>query len=235
MPRPVGGGMIIPPNADAVAISTAQTQTLFVNLTATITALASSRTPAIPVTDHYASNDPFDLTTRAGDRAFEDISKPLDTIWDGTMQKFTSFSSNIARRANDGGWDRSAPHGILNVNRKDVLEDSKSTTKADLVAAQIARIDTIEKQNRKSLLKYLESSITLSVKSTIFDQPENKPTGNDSVEFYYKLTQFTTLASTQLSILSQNKLLVFNPSVHNYNVPDQYQASGIVCLCLDKT
>ena len=70
---------------------------------AEITALVSSRTPAIAVTDHYASNDPFDLTTRAGDGAFEDISKPLDTIWDDTAQTFPSFSYNLARRANYGG------------------------------------------------------------------------------------------------------------------------------------
>ena len=161
---------------------------LLVNLTAAITALVSSRTPAIPVTDHYASNDPFDLTTRAGDRAFEDISKPLDTIWDGTAQTFPSFSSNLAQRANNGGWDRAAPHGILNVNGKDVLEDSKSITVADLVAERIAQMDPRAKQNCKALFKCLESSITPSVKSIIFDQPENKPTGNNGVEFYCKLT-----------------------------------------------
>ena len=146
--------MSSPPDADAASLSTAQTQTLLVNLMLAITALIYSRTPAIPVTDHYASNDPFNLTTRAG------ISKPLDTLWDGTAQKFPSFSSNLARRANNGGWDRAAPHGMLNVNGKGVLEDSKSIIKADLVAARIARIDPRAKQNRKSLFKCLESSIT---------------------------------------------------------------------------
>ena len=63
--------MTSPSDSDAAALSVAQTQALLVNLTAVITALDSSRTPAIPVTDHYASNDPFDLTARAGDRAFE--------------------------------------------------------------------------------------------------------------------------------------------------------------------
>ena len=72
--------MSSPPDADAEALSNAQTQALLANLTAAITALASSRTPAIPVTDHYASNDPFDLTIRAGDCTFKEISKPLDTI-----------------------------------------------------------------------------------------------------------------------------------------------------------
>ena len=130
--------MSSPPDADATALSNAQTQALLVNLTVAITALVSSRTPDIPVTDHYALNDPFDLTTRAGDREFEDILKPLDTIWDGTAQTFPSFSSNLARGANGGGWDIAAPHGILNVNGKYVIEDSKSITEADLVAAQIA-------------------------------------------------------------------------------------------------
>ena len=74
--------MSIPSDSDTADLSIAQTQALLVNLTAAITALVSSRTPAIPVTDHYASNGPFNLTTRAGNRAFEDISKPLDTIWE---------------------------------------------------------------------------------------------------------------------------------------------------------
>ena len=169
--------MSSPPDDDAAALSTAQTQARHVNLTAEITALASSQTPAIPATNHYALNDPFNLTTRAGDRAFEDISKPLDTNWDGTAQTFTSFSSNLARRANDRGWDRAASHEIINVNGKGFLEDSKSITEADLVAAQIAQIDPRANQNCKALFKCLESSITPSVKSTIFDQTENNPTG----------------------------------------------------------
>ena len=86
-----------------------------------IITLVSSQTPAIPVTDHYTSNDPFDLTTRAGDRAFEEILNPIDTIWGSTAQTFPSFSYNLARRAIDGGWYIAAPHGILNVNEKGVV------------------------------------------------------------------------------------------------------------------
>ena len=156
--------MSSPPDADAAALYTAKTQALLVNVTAAITTLVSIRTPAIPVTDHYASNDPFDLTTRAGDCEFKDISKPFDTIWDSTAQTYPSFSSNLARRANYEVWDRAAPHGILNVNGKDVLEDSKYITEADLIAARIARTNHRAKQNCKSLFKCLESSITTSVK-----------------------------------------------------------------------
>ena len=46
--------MSSPTDSDAAILSTAQTQALLVNLTAAITALVFSRTPAIPVTDHYA-------------------------------------------------------------------------------------------------------------------------------------------------------------------------------------
>ena len=84
--------MTIPPYADEAALSTSQTQALLTNLTALIAALTSSRMPAVPVTDLYASNNPSDLTTRAGDCAFEDISKPLNTIWDCTTHTFPSFS-----------------------------------------------------------------------------------------------------------------------------------------------
>ena len=98
------------------------------------------------------------------------------------------------------------------------LKTVNPSPKQTLLHHKFARINPRAKQNCKALFKCLEFSITPSVKSTIFDQPENKPTGNDGVEFYCKLTQFTTLASTQLSILSQNKLLGFDPSVHNYIV-----------------
>ena len=65
--------MTILPDAAEAALSTAQTQALLTNLTTAITALAYSRTPAVPVTDLYASNNPFDLTTCAGDCAFKYI------------------------------------------------------------------------------------------------------------------------------------------------------------------
>ena len=200
------------------ALYTAQTQALLTYLMAAITTLAFSQMPAVAVTDLYEWNNPFNLTTRAGDRAFEDISNPLDTIWDGMVQTFPSFSSILTRRANNGGWDRVTPHGILKVNVKNFLEDSQSITKAEVVTALIARTDPRAIQNCKALFKCLESSIPPSVKSTIFDQPKNKPTGNDGVEFCCKLAKFTNFASTQLSILSQNKLLVFDPSVYNFNV-----------------
>ena len=109
-------------------------------------------------------------------------------------------------------------HRILKDNGKNVLEDKQSITEAELVTVQIARTDPRAMQNCKDLFKCLESSITPSFKSTIFDHPENKPTGNNGVEFYFNLTKFTTLVSTHLSILFQNKLLVYDHSVYNYNV-----------------
>ena len=120
--------MNILPDAAEATLSTAQTQALLTNLMATITTLALSRMPAIPVTDIYASNITFDLTTCVGDRTFEDILKPLDTICDGTAQTFPSFSSSLIRRANDGGWYRVNTYGILKVNGKNVLQFSQSIT-----------------------------------------------------------------------------------------------------------
>ena len=48
--------------------------------------------------------------------------------------------------------------------RKNILEDSQSITKTELVTAQIAQNDPIAMQRCKALFKYLESSITPSVK-----------------------------------------------------------------------
>ena len=72
--------MTIIPDADEAYLSTPQTQSLLTNLMTEITALSSSWIPAVPVTDLYASNNPFDLMAREGNRAFEDILNSLDTI-----------------------------------------------------------------------------------------------------------------------------------------------------------
>ena len=83
--------MTVLPDAAETVISTSQTQSLLTDLTSAITALSSIRMTAVPVTDLYVLNNPFVLTTCAGNHAFEDISKPLDTIWDGTAQTFFLF------------------------------------------------------------------------------------------------------------------------------------------------
>ena len=127
--------MNILPDAAESDLSTAQTQEFLTNLTAAITSLASSQITAFQVTDLYASNNPFDLSIRAGDHAFKDISNPLDTIWDGTAQTFPSSGSIMTRCANDKGWDRATSHRILEVNIKHVLEDSQSINKVELVTA----------------------------------------------------------------------------------------------------
>ena len=59
--------------------------------------------PDVPVVELYASNNPFDLKPRSGNHAFEDILKPLKTVWDGTAQTFPSFSSILTRIANGVG------------------------------------------------------------------------------------------------------------------------------------
>ena len=72
--------MTILPDADEAYLSTPQTKALLTNLMTAITAVSSSRIPAVQVTYLYASNNPFDLMTREGDCAFEDILNSLDTI-----------------------------------------------------------------------------------------------------------------------------------------------------------
>jgi len=198
----------------AAVFTTAQTQALLTNLKATITDLAASltRTPPTVVTDHYSSNKGFDLSTRAGDYAFENISKALNTMWDITVQ------SILKRQASNGGWDPNPPHGVLTVAGKNVIDDSTFIFVAAIKEACTGQTNARAQRNYKALFICLESPITSLVKSTIFDQPKNKYTGQDEVEFCSKLTQFTTLASTQLSILSQNKLLVFDPSADDYNI-----------------
>ena len=164
------------PDAAEASLSTAQTKALLPNLTAAITAISSILMPAASGTYLFASNNPFDLTTRSCDCAFEDISNTLDTIWYGMAQTFPYFSSSLTRRANDGEWDRVIPQGILKVNGKNVFEGSQSITEEGIFTARIARTDPRSIQNYKASFKCLKSSITPLAKSTIFDHHENKPT-----------------------------------------------------------
>ena len=76
---------ILPESAESI-FSNTQTQLLLTGLTVAIISLFSSRMLDVTVVELYASNNPFDLKTRPGNRAFEDTLNPLKTVWDGTAQ-----------------------------------------------------------------------------------------------------------------------------------------------------
>ena len=80
-------------------------------LTAAITALTNAITgfaaPAAPATrtpihNIFASNDAFDVSTKAGMEALSIVSKPLDQKWDGSTSTFPEFLVNLRLRAIKG-------------------------------------------------------------------------------------------------------------------------------------
>mmetsp|Transcript_30002 Transcript_30002/g.28898 ORF Transcript_30002/g.28898 Transcript_30002/m.28898 type:complete len:80 (+) Transcript_30002:461-700(+) len=76
---------------------------------------------------------------------------------------------------------------------KHVYSHSKSITDADISTRKIARADARAIQNNKAIFKCLKSSICPTLKSTTFNRPGNKPTGQDGVDLFCKLTKFTTI------------------------------------------
>ena len=65
----------------------------------------------------------------------------------------------------------------------------------------------------------LKNSISGILKTTIFDQAGNLPTAHDGPSLFRNLMDLTAVASLQLSVLSFQNLLEFDPSAHGLNIP----------------
>ena len=92
-------------------------------------------------------------------------------------------------------------------------------TDAQITAARTARIDNRANQNAKAMVKCIKSSIRGDIRDTIFTQSANIPSDDDGIALFNKLTTFTTIASYQLSLLSFDNILSFNPFDHDFNIP----------------
>eukprot|EP00560_Eucampia_antarctica_P002046 CAMPEP_0197835454 /NCGR_PEP_ID=MMETSP1437-20131217/25797_1 /TAXON_ID=49252 ORGANISM="Eucampia antarctica, Strain CCMP1452" /NCGR_SAMPLE_ID=MMETSP1437 /ASSEMBLY_ACC=CAM_ASM_001096 /LENGTH=105 /DNA_ID=CAMNT_0043440903 /DNA_START=102 /DNA_END=419 /DNA_ORIENTATION=+ len=90
--------------ASAAATAISQINALVLALSTTANTLSGnySRVSSAPIANLYESNDAFNLATRAGDRVFQDISKPLGDVWDSTTQNFPDLLSSLNNRASDG-------------------------------------------------------------------------------------------------------------------------------------
>jgi hypothetical protein len=53
------------------------------------------------------------LGSRAGNTAYVKACSPLDTKWDGSIDKFPSLITGLRDRAIEAKWDAVAPHGII--------------------------------------------------------------------------------------------------------------------------
>ena len=69
------------------------------------------------------------------------------------------------------------------------------------------------------MFQCIKISIKGSIRDTIFTQSGNIPTYADEIILFKKLTTFTTVALLQMSLLSFNSILEFNPLYHAFDVP----------------
>ena len=184
-------------------------------------AVAAIRPPAAPtkIYDPFASNDPFDLSSRSGSTAYTSCSAPLDQIWDGDVSNFPSFVVVLRLRAKEGKWDAAGDTGILQVDGKDILTEYHSITNQHIEDARIARTNDRALQNSKAMYACIKSSVKGNLKDTIFTQFDNIPDYDDGVALFKKMTTFTTVASLQLSMLSFTNILNFSPSDLHFNIP----------------
>ena len=65
----------------------------------------------------------------------------------------------------------------------------------------------------------LKSSIKENLKDTIFTQYENLPEHEDDVSLFKQLTAFLAASSLQLSIISFQNILNFDPFDFKFNIP----------------
>ena len=200
--------------------SNALTQAINALATAVATVVGARPAPPRPIHDLFASGEALDLGNRTGMQAFDKMSKPLPQVWDGTVPNFPSFLANLTLRANKAKWNVNNDTGILQIGGKDLFISYQSITKDMIQNARAARTNQRAKQNVKALFHCLEYSISGSVKTVIFAQTGNIPTHEDGVALFKLITQYTVVSSLQLSNLSLQQILEFNPAESDFNIPD---------------
>lgn len=228
-PGPVGGGggggvggtQNQPnPNALLAAAITQLTQVL-----------AQQQQPRAPIYDPYDPTQPFDLSNRVGNEAYNNAKTALKQTWDGSTANFPEFLLAIRMRADDAKWDTPPPHGIISIPTgatdaqgnpvtANLFTEYHLITDAMVTAARTARTDPRAIQNSRALYHALKSSLTGNLRTTILDQAANTPSNEDGVGFFIKLLRFTELSSMSLSFDSTDKLLRFDPADYNFVIPD---------------
>lgn len=153
---------------------------------ATAVANINSAPQSIPIHDFFASGNALNLGTRSGTEAYEKMAEPLSQVWDGNPASFPTFIMNLRLRASKSKWNANGPLGIMEINGNNILTSYHSIVGAQVESSRSARVNPRAIQNSKSLYHCLESSISGSVKTTIFTQAENIPstkTGSPSSNY----------------------------------------------------
>jgi hypothetical protein len=177
------------------------------------------RAPHVVILDPFESNEPFDLSARVGSTAFANACAALDDPWNGNVDTFPAFIISLRIRLGEVHWDAPTPRGILEINGHNLLTEYHSITDAEVATARTTRVNPRSIKNSRAMYKYLKPSITGDLCATVFDQAGNLPIHEDGPNLFKKLTDFTMVASLQLSMLSFKTILEFDPAVHAFNIP----------------
>jgi hypothetical protein len=212
------------PNAAIAQALTALTQILTAMQAAAAAApVLVPPAPHVPTLDPFTAATPFDLSTRAGSHAYTTACSALEDKWDGTIAKFPAFLIALRVRGSEANWGAPAPQGILlyavNGVDRNLFSDHFAIPIANLEAARAARVDDRAIQNARALFKCLKNSIEGDLHAALFHQDGNIPAHEDGPTFFKLLTSFTMAASLQLSMMSFQQILEFDPAEHSFNVP----------------
>ena len=179
------------------------------------------------IMDPFASNQPFDLGSRAGSTAYAMASAPLETPWDGKTSTFPPFVLALKIKAQEYRWDADGPTGILmftvgegeHAQTKHLFDDYASIPETVLEIARATRTDNRAIQNSKTFYLCLKKSLSGDLLNTLFGQTGNLPNYKDGPLLFKKLTLFTMTSSLQLSIISYNAIIAFDPKDCGFNIP----------------
>jgi hypothetical protein len=193
-------------------------------LATAIAALAANNVaPAAPAIvaatghlDPIHEDAPFDLLSRSGAAAYARVCTKLDKSWDGDISKFAGFVIALQLRARGANWDATPPFGILTIEDPNnstksyhLFSEYQRLTEPAIAQAAAARTNICAKQN----------ATALHVKSTMLHQTGNLQANEDGVAFFFRLTQLTAVASLQLSMLLWKKIMEFDPTEFQFNIP----------------
>ena len=92
-------------------------------------------------------------------------------------------------------------------------------TDAQIDAAHAARNDPRAIQNARAFYHTLKKSVTGNLKTILFDQADNIPVIEDGNKFFKRMTELTSSATLQLSMLSFKNILHFDPAQYDFKIP----------------
>ena len=241
-PAPAGGGPVpqggpAPKGGEPVpqaALDNTQIATLLTNLTGALDGMqtqmgnladAISMMPGgdpltetrKPVTDLFANNDPFDLSTRSGLSAMDKMEEKLDVEWNGETQGFPAFILELEIRGRACHWN-DATSGILKVSGHHLFTKFAQITNKDITQANTDRTNPRARQNAQALFRCLRKSITGSLKETIFGQIGNIPQDEDGVALFKQMAKYSTVSSLQLAIATTTDIQNLCPAELDFSI-----------------